>query len=892
MRFKHMLTHQGIRNKLLLLNAMICLAFVVIAGVVFFSLAVVRDMSTEVTNRDVERVVSNSRTARELSKLFTDIHLLTLTFYGRDDDVESTGRRSVDMIKDITESTTDPDLKNSLLALSDHLESFLSHCVVVNTLLHTIESIDREIHGDITKLEDTISKLLIKLTLEGKDVSFVEQLLALSTGYRESLLQIGRLYDQLEPDYYLTSLEGKMCPVIPPLDDLSLRVYTLTASIPEVAIYGKEIVSDLQEYKEAILVFHSEMGKFGSQMKDLNYHKTMAMSGIEKIDNEIYKTTQLISHNIEKIIFTTGAAVILLSTVVIVILLFGISYLIRSTINSPMRSIQKGMDSFSEGNFDTRIQLGRKDEWNLIEKTFNNMAAKLLGSYTALRESEKRFSSIIKDANAGYFFCDQDGVIRDVNESWLKMYGYSSADEIVGQHFTIVQTAEHIKEVKDVVAEIMRGDTEYIAGEFSRKCKDGSTGYNVFSCTPVIYDGNVIGIEGFTIDVTKQREVEEKLRESEQKYRLLIDSMKDVIVWLSPGGKILYVSPNAKEFSGYDSESEIGNAMSKYFARKTDIIRATNLIAKTLITRKSGVFELLFKPKNKKPFPIEISYAPILKNNKVALFQLALRDISERKLARDKLKKYSEDLEKMVEDRTKKLIESQKELLRTEKMALFGQLAGGVSHELRNPLGAIKNAAYFLNMVLGKSDPEVKEAVEILNREVTESEKIIASLLDFTRPKEPSCLNMDINETVRESLSRITVPENVEVVNRLNEALPKIQADPDQLDRAFGNLIQNAIQAMSSAAGKRDGGQLTITSEAMESGWVTVSFTDTAEGIPEDQLGEIFKPLFTTKAKGIGLGLSLTKILIERHGGSIKVESDIGKGSTFTVRLPLAPVAS
>ncbi len=358
MPFKRMLSHLSIRNKLLLLNVMICVAFLVITGVTFFSLAVVRDMSTEVTNKDVGRVVSNSRTARELSKLFAGIDILSLTFYGRDDHLESEGSRLVGIIKDIAESTTVPDLKKPLLALSDHLESFLSQCAVVNTVLHTRESIDREAHADLTKLEDIISKLLVKLTLEGKDTSFVEQLLSLSTGYHESLLRIGSLYGQLGPEHYFKPIEGKISPVISAIDDLVLRVHTLTASIPEVAKYGKKIVSDLQKYKEAILGFYSEMEKLSSRMEDLNHYKILAMSAMENIDNGIYNTTRLVSDSIEKIIFLTGAVVLLLSMVVIVALIFATAYLIRSTINNPMRSIQKGIESFSKGNFDTKIWMG------------------------------------------------------------------------------------------------------------------------------------------------------------------------------------------------------------------------------------------------------------------------------------------------------------------------------------------------------------------------------------------------------------------------------------------------------------------------------------------------------------------------------------------------------
>jgi PAS domain S-box-containing protein len=255
-------------------------------------------------------------------------------------------------------------------------------------------------------------------------------------------------------------------------------------------------------------------------------------------------------------------------------------------------------------------------------------------------------------------------------------------------------------------------------------------------------------------------------------------------------------------------------------------------------------------------------------------------DITERKAAEEALKEYSERLEEMVEERTKELRDAQEQLIRQEKLAVLGQLAGGVGHELRNPLGAISNAAYFLNMVLEEPDPEVKETLEILQKEVKTSEKIISSLLDFARAKAPTRRKVDINEVVQESLSRVAVPEDVEVVRQLDEALPIILADPDHLDQVFGNIILNAVQAMS------EGGRLLVKTEVSSPEWVAVSFTDTGMGISEENLGKLFEPLFTTKAKGIGLGLAVTKTLVEGHGGTIEVESQVGKGTTFRVRLP------
>jgi len=537
MHFKHMLPKLSIRNKLLLLNIMICLAFLVIAGVVFFSLAVIRDMSTEVTNKDVGRVVSNSQTARELSKLFASIDLLSLTFYGRDDNLKSEDSRLVGIIKDIAESTTVPNLKKLLLALSDHLEFFLSQCAVVNTVLHTRESIDRETHADLTKLEDIISKLLIKLTLEGKDTSFVEQLLSLSTGYHESLLRIGRLYGQLRPEHYFKPLEGKISPVISAIDDLVLRLHTLTASIPEVAKYGKKIVSDLQKYKEAILTFHSEMEKFSSRMKDLNHYKALAISAMENIDNGIYKTTRLVSHSIEKIIFSTGAVVLLLSMVVIVALIFATVYLIRSTIHNPMRSIQKGIESFSKGNFDTKIRLGRKDEWALIEKTLNNMATDLLSSYSALRESEEKYRLLVETMSDGLVIYDQNNLSTYTNDRFCQMLGYSK-DEIMGRPAIDFLDDANRNAVEEQIRKRRKGERESYELDWTRK--DGQKISTIVSPSPIIdVEDRYAGAFAVVTDISEHKDIQKKLGESVSLLSATFDATADGILVVDSEGKIV-----------------------------------------------------------------------------------------------------------------------------------------------------------------------------------------------------------------------------------------------------------------------------------------------------------------------------------------------------------------
>jgi len=232
-----------------------------------------------------------------------------------------------------------------------------------------------------------------------------------------------------------------------------------------------------------------------------------------------------------------------------------------------------------------------------------------------------------------------------------------------------------------------------------------------------------------------------------------------------------------------------------------------------------------------------------------------------------------------IEDITEKKL-LQEKLITSEKLAAIGQLASAVGHEIRNPLGVIKNSAYFLNMKLkDAADEKVVKHLKILEKEVNSANFIISDLLDFARKKPPTLDQADLSETVKNTLSYITVPENIKVEIKLGE-IPKMLLDKEQVQRVCQNLILNAVQAMP------EGGKLTIqTTKQDDSAKLIVR--DTGVGIPKENMPKLFTPLFSTKAKGIGLGLVICKQIVEGHDGNITVESEVGEGSTFTVKLPI-----
>jgi len=238
-----------------------------------------------------------------------------------------------------------------------------------------------------------------------------------------------------------------------------------------------------------------------------------------------------------------------------------------------------------------------------------------------------------------------------------------------------------------------------------------------------------------------------------------------------------------------------------------------------------------------------------------------------------------------LESAMRRLQEAQDELVRKERLAILGQLSSGVGHELRNPLGVMTNAIYFLEATQSDAPPKVREYLGILRGQIRLSEKVVNDLLDFARVKTPQRSLVQLDVLVGEQLGRVSIPPRIRVERDFPPALPAVQVDPVQVGQVVLNLVVNAVQAMG------DTGGLLILSARGREGHVQMEVRDTGPGIPPENLGRIFEPLFTTKARGIGLGLAVSRILARANGGDITVTSEPGRGAAFMLALPAASEA-
>jgi len=240
-----------------------------------------------------------------------------------------------------------------------------------------------------------------------------------------------------------------------------------------------------------------------------------------------------------------------------------------------------------------------------------------------------------------------------------------------------------------------------------------------------------------------------------------------------------------------------------------------------------------------------------------------------------------------LKQRDKRLKEyAQQQIMKSERLATLGQLAAGVAHEINNPLGAVLMYSHLSLEEMEPQDPRRKNLEKVVG-EATRCKDIVRRLLDFARQTEPKVEQLDVNEILQRTLSLVenqALFQNVKINRLLSPSLPKALMDGSQIQQVFTNIIINAAEAI-------DGeGQLTIATRTASDGQsIEIEFTDTGCGISQENLEKIFDPFFTTKqvGHGTGLGLSVSYGIIARHKGTIDVKSELGKGSTFTVRLPL-----
>ena len=371
-----------------------------------------------------------------------------------------------------------------------------------------------------------------------------------------------------------------------------------------------------------------------------------------------------------------------------------------------------------------------------------------------------------------------------------------------------------------------------------------------------------------------KEQLEAELRQSVATGQALLESASEGIILIDATGRITLVNRAAEKMFGYPRAELLGQTLEILLPERARDAHAGHRAGYFALPRVRPMgmgFDLAGRRKSGEEFPVEISLSYVkLPHGMLAM--AFVTDITERKRAEAELQRQREAL------------------YQTEKMAALGTLSAGIAHEMNNPLGIITTR---IEVMLLEAEgqalpPQVVEDLKVLHRASQRVARIAASLRSFARQSPAERGPVSLNAIVEESLLLMQKPlatDNIRVSATLADDLPLLQADATALHQVLMNLLTNAREAMSG------GGEIRVETArvADRDGWIRLIVADTGPGIPPETLSKIFDPFFTTKGSGTGLGLSVTYGIIHDHGGTVEVQSQLGRGTRFTLMFPVAP---
>ena len=409
---------------------------------------------------------------------------------------------------------------------------------------------------------------------------------------------------------------------------------------------------------------------------------------------------------------------------------------------------------------------------------------------------------------------------------------------------------------------------------------DGSLGWTFSRAIPLLdKDGKIVEWFGTAKDVTERKKAEKSI----QKQAALIDLSPDAIIVKDLDDIIKFWSIGAEKLYGYMRAEAVGR--NTRILLRTKFPEQVEKIVSQLERDGNWSGELMHRTKAGQEVIVQSWW--LMKTNENGegeIFESNV-DITERRMLQEKLEESAVRLEEYATQMEELANQRLEKLKNAERLAAIGATAGMVGHDIRNPLQAITSDIFLAKTDLA-STPEseekknIQESLDEIEKNVDYINKIVADLQDYARPLSPKLEEINLEQTVHSVLANINIPGNVTVKHSIRREFPKLKLDQSYIQRILTNLSNNAIQAMPK------GGKLTI-SAVTKNGKAIISVEDTGEGIPEGFRNKLFTPLATTKSKGQGFGLSVVKRLTEGMGGTVTFESEVGKGTKFTIELPI-----
>ncbi len=882
-------------DRLRRLSIMLAMSFIVIVVVLFYSLNGVRKNLDGIVAQRFNQVFENSHNSRDFGLLHTRLQIFLKSFYGDEDYVKNESRQLLSDFDSLAKRIDNPEIVAQLNDLKTEYQHLLKHCRWINVLLDWRSGQDKDVNEQLELVQEIVAQQIIQRALHAEDISYLEQLVLLLSGYRENLLEITALNALEQKEQLLNGLATDSPPLSEQLNQLILRMQTLTASEPPVNKFGRHLVSALKYYQYLMRLYQLEMILLGEQGRVLEEKAAKVLLAMELSDQQAAssaeETRQVIDHSI---VLTLVLVLCLLSLLAALAWFFLRNFFTRH-IYTPMAQVQARIEGFQGGDLETPMDLKRQDEWNEFEQVFNEMLLYIQENVTALVDSESRYREIFTNATEGIFRTSLSGKILEINPAAIKMLGYESRDQAISNVFdfgsvhyvdpkirkNMLSRLYRSHQIQQFECLLIRQNGEkFWASLNNRLVRNGS--------------GEILYIEGTMQDISMRKAAQESLLKLQVYLQNIIDSMPSVLIGVDPEKNISLWNRRVESEEGKSASSVIGSPIQEAF----QLIRSELYMAAL-----EGTLQTLQPTRLSKLKGVEVDddsaeryfdmliYPVSVEKNRGAVIHID--DISER-------------------------VQLEEMMVRSEKMHSVGSLASGLAHEINNPLAAVLQNVQVLTHRLSPSLSKNRSVAEELGTSIEviaeyceqrgclkmlnsiasagqRAAKIVENIQSFSRRGDSGFALSSLPELLERTLDLAASDYDMRHefdfhkirIQREIERVEKLQCEPSQIQQVILSLLKNAAQALKGSA---DEPSISLRIYAPDSANVCLEIEDNGPGMDDETLRCIFDPFYSTKdvGKGTGLGLSIAYFIVsQNHRGSLSVKTEIGKGTCFILVLPL-----
>jgi len=611
--------------------------------------------------------------------------------------------------------------------------------------------------------------------------------------------------------------------------------------------------------------------RLANQVRPLEYLASELVEKVEREAGEQQTETVLNIRRVRRLVFWA----VPLTAVFTLLIAATLGLAITRSITQPLARLVEGSKALARGEFQHQVAVTGNDELAHLGLVFNDAARRLHDLYATLQSSEDRLRLVIDTIPAYAWSARPDGSVDFINQRFLEFTGRSMQD-ILGRGWESLLHPEDLTSyVGQWQAAVAIG--EPMESEARVRRADGDFRWLLIRNVPLRDElGGIVKWYGTSVDIEERHRAEDALRQSEA-YLAAAQRLSHTGSWAwRVGTKQQFWSVETFQIFGFDSNTTRPTRESFLERLHPDDRAAIEEIETELYQGNDAEYNYrIILPDSSIKYITSVAHP--ISNNLGQVIELVgtVMDVTERKRAEEALR------------------EAQANLARVNRVTTMGELTASLAHEIRQPITAAVTDAKTCLRWLGRDQPDVPEARETAARiikDVTRASEIISSISLLFKKGALQRDLVDVNELIREMTVLLHGEANrysISIRTELSDDLPKVMADRVQMQQVFMNLMLNGIDAMKDMTG---GGELTIRSEAGD-GQLLISVSDTGVGLPPEQADQIFRAFFTTKDDGTGMGLPISRSIIESHGGRLWAAGAPGCGATFKFTLPVTVAA-